>query len=525
MAELPPMIQALMNPVVYPEPAGRVELVQTQMSFVLLAGDYVYKIKKPVNLGYLDYSTLEKRQLFCHKEVNLNRRLCPETYLGVVAINEYQGRYTIDGSGEVVEYAVKMRRLPQELMMDALLVENRVSLEMIDRMAKKVAAFHKGARTGGEIEKFGSLETIIHNTEENFSQTEKYFGRAISQQQYQGIMDYTRSFTKDNDILFKRRVWNGYIRDCHGDLHTAHICFRNGICIYDCIEFNDRFRYGDVASEVAFLAMDLDHHGRADLSRSFVDSYIVSSRDGGLKKMLNFYKCYRAYIRGKVACFKLDDPYISEEERAKALEDAVGYFDLAYSYAVSQPTLFITTGMVGSGKSVLAQALAGRLGLVVISSDVTRKRLASIPETEHHFEEFDTGIYTPEFSRKTYDTMFAEAKSILSEGGSVIMDAAFIKSDERLRAMQLAEEAGARFFVLECRLEEGLTRQRLEQRLKEGSVSDGRWEVYLKQKERYQPPVEAPPDKRVIIDSSQSVAETVRQVIDTVNRRENNDNQ
>ncbi|HEX78949.1 MAG TPA: AAA family ATPase [Dehalococcoidia bacterium] len=417
-----------------------------------------------------------------------------------------------------MEYAVKMRRLPQELMMDTLLAENRVSPEMIARMAEKVAAFHKQAETGREINEYGGLETIVQNTEENFSQTEKYFDRAISQRQYQGIVDYTRGFIRDNAATFKKRVQDGYIRDCHGDLHAAHICFRDGICIYDCIEFNDRFRYGDVASEVAFLVMDLDHHRRADLSRNFVDSYIASSRDEGLKELLNFYKCYRAYVRGKVACFKLDDSYIGEEERAKTLEDATGYFDLAYAYGLSEPMLFITSGLVGSGKSVLAQSLAGRLGLVVISSDVTRKRLASVQETEHRFEEFDTGIYTPEFSRKTYDAMFIEARGILSEGGSVIIDASFIKSGERQRARQLAGETGARFFVLECNLEEGLARNRLEQRLKEGSVSDGRWEVYLKQKERYQPPLEVSPDKRVIIDSSQSVDIIVRQVMDTVMR-------
>ncbi len=332
MSELPKTVQTLLEPKAYPDPTDTVELVQTQMSFVFLADDYVYKIKKPVNLGYLDYTTLDKRHFYCQKEVELNRRLCPDTYLGVVTINEYQGCYAINGRGEIIEYAVKMRRLPQELMMDVLLAENRVSPEMIARLAEKVAAFHGQTETGEGINKFGGLETIVHNTEENFSQTEKYFGRAISRRQYQKIRDYTRRFIRDNAALFQKRVEEGYIRDCHGDLHAAHICFNNGICIYDCIEFNDRFRYGDVASETAFLAMDLDHHGRADLSLSFVDGYIAFSRDRGLKKLLNFYKCYRAYVRGKVACFKLDDPYISDEERTESLANARGYFELAESY-------------------------------------------------------------------------------------------------------------------------------------------------------------------------------------------------
>ncbi len=332
MAELPAMIQALLEPGVFPDSTDTVELVQTQMSFVLLADDYVYKIKKPVNLGYLDYSTLEKRHFYCQKEIELNRRLCPDVYLGVVTVNRHQGCYAINGKGEVVEYAVKMCRLPQELMMDVLLAENRVSPEMIARLAERLVTFHKQAETSGSISTFGGLETIAHNTEENFGQTEKYFGRAISRHQYQRIRDYTRSFIEDSTALFQKRIEEGYIRDCHGDLHTAHICFKNGICIYDCIEFNDRFRYGDVASEVAFLTMDLDHHGRADLSHSFVDGYIAFSRDRGLKELLNFYKCYRAYVRGKVACFKLDDPYISDEEKERTLAIARRYFELAESY-------------------------------------------------------------------------------------------------------------------------------------------------------------------------------------------------
>jgi len=520
MAELPKMIQALLKPDVYPQPAGSVELAQTQMSFVLLAGDYVYKIKKPVNLGYLDYSSLEKRRFFCDKEVELNRRLCPDTYLGVVTINECNGGYAIEGDGKVVEYAVKMRRLPQELMMDSLLAEDGVTPQMIGRMAHKIADFHQKADTGGEIDQFGGLETIRHNTEENFDQTDKYLGRVISEPRYRQIMDYTRGFIAANEDLFRQRVEQGRIRDCHGDLHTAHICFQDGICIYDCIEFNDRFRYGDVASEVSFLAMDLDRHRQADLSRRFVEDYIAASGDQGLSRLLAFYKCYRAYVRGKVACFKLDDPYINEEERVRTAEDAATYFNLSHAYTVAQPTLLITYGLVGCGKSVLAQALAGRLGLVVISSDVTRKRLAELPQTERCFESFDSGIYSPEFTRKTYDTMYEQAREVLQTGGSVILDASFIKAAERQKAVELAEQTGARFWLLECRLDEDTARQRLAKRLeKGGSASDGRWEIYQAQQQRCEPPSELAADKRVIIDTSQPVADIARQVIDTINGR------
>ena len=527
MAKLPDMVKGLLQPAAYPEKTTKVRLEQTQMSFVFLTDDYAYKTKKPVNLGYLDYTTLEKRLHFCNKEIELNRRLCADAYMEVVGISRGKDGFVIGGEGETVEYAVKMRRLPANRMMDTLLEENGVSDDMIDRLAQKIASFHRQAQTNQEISAFGGIETIIQNTEENFSQTDKYIGRTISESQLKHIIDYTRSFITDNKPLFAERVKAGHIRDCHGDLHTAHICFEDGICIYDCIEFNDRFRYGDTAAEVAFLAMDLDHHGRADLSRSFVNRYISYSGDDGLKKLLPFYKCYRAYIRGKVACFKLDDPYISPEERKQTRDVATGYFDLACAYIKSKPGLFITVGLTGSGKSTLAQALAKRMGAVVISSDITRKKLAAIPQTEHRFDEFNSGIYSPEFSRRTYDTMFAEAEEILKDGGPVILDASFIKAAERQKAANIAEKAGAQFFTLECNLDEDLARRRLAQRFeKEESISDGRWEIYQLQQKLLDSVTEIQLRKRVIIDTSQPVAETVKYALDRINEGDDdNDNQ
>jgi len=331
--QLPELVQALLNPKAYPEtPPQGIELVQTQMSFVFLTDDYVYKVKKPVNLGYLDYTTLDRRYFYCQREIELNRRLCPDAYLGVVPISRDKGNISIDAQGEVIEYAVKMRRLPQQAMMNVLLANNQVSSQMITSVAQKLVTFHQRAETNANISAFGNLDAITQNTEENFTQTEKYIGNTISQEKYQRIKDYTDSFVDKNASLFRKRITGGRIRDCHGDLHAAHICFTTGICIYDCIEFNDRFRYRDVASEVAFLAMDLDRYGRADLSQGFVNAYVDRSQDKELLEPLNFYKCYFAYVRGKVESFKLDDPYISEEEKTKTLAVARRYFDLAESY-------------------------------------------------------------------------------------------------------------------------------------------------------------------------------------------------
>jgi hypothetical protein len=332
MSELPELVKALLNPGAYPEKPPRVELVQTQISYVLLAGDFVYKIKKPVDMGFLDYTTLEKRLAMCRKEVELNRRLCPDVYLGVEPIVKNEGRFNIGGQGEAIEYAVKMRRLPQAAMMDVLLKQNRVTPEMVVKVAELVADFHSKAASGAEITRLGGIEQHIFTTRENFDQTEKYYGIVIAPETYERLKEYNDNFIQANMALFLKRERERRVRDCHGDLHAAHICFCDGICIYDCIEFIDRLRYTDVAAEVAFLAMDLEHSHRPDLSKAFVDAYVRASGDRELLKLLNFYKCYRAYVRGKINCFQYDDPQIPEAEKDKIAANAASYFRLAESY-------------------------------------------------------------------------------------------------------------------------------------------------------------------------------------------------
>jgi aminoglycoside phosphotransferase family enzyme/predicted kinase len=516
MSNLPEIAQALLNPEIYPEPTKTVRLEQTQMSFVFITDKYVYKTKKAVNLGYVDYTTLEQRKFFCDKEVELNKRLSPDTYLGVIPITRNDGGYTLDGEGEIVEYAVKMKILPFDRMLDVLLKENSVTGDMMPRVAKKMAEFHSKAATGGVIDDFGKIELINHNNEENLNQMAPYIGRTLTGTEHKKIAAFVRSFTRENATLLEKRITDNKIRDCHGDLHAAHICFEDGLIIYDCIEFNDRFRYCDVASEVAFLAMDLDHNGRADLARSFVNSYIEYSGDGDIEKLLNFYKCYRACVRGKVACFKLDDPYVSEQHKKEAHYNAESYFDLACAYTNPTPTLFITTGLTGCGKSAVAAELAKRLGLVLLSSDITRKKLANISIKEHCFNCFDSGIYSPEFTRKTYDALFSETEKILKDGGSVIIDATFVRADDRKEAKKLAEDAGARFFVIECTLDEETAHKRLDNRLSECTASDGRWEVYMAQKKNMEPVVEIPPQSHIKIDTLKSIEDNVNTILDAI---------
>jgi uncharacterized protein len=326
------VVNALMKPEAYDEDAGSIELVQTHISFVFLTGNFVYKVKKAVNLGFLDFTSLEKRRFFCEKELELNRRLCKDMYLEVVSINKADV-IKIKGEGKTVEYAVKMKRMPQEKMMSKLLEENKVDDSLVDKISEIIAEFHSKAETSKRISDFGSSEIVETNWRENFEQTEEYIGKTIPAEDFKLIRERVENFTKRNVTLFEKRMAEGYVRDCHGDIHSGNIFVTNGIYIFDAIEFNERFRYSDVAADMAFLAMDLDFRGRHDLSNFFTKKYIKYSGDQELTKLLPFYKCYRAYVRGKVVGFKLKDPNVCSEEKSMAEKEAKSYFKLAASYA------------------------------------------------------------------------------------------------------------------------------------------------------------------------------------------------
>jgi aminoglycoside phosphotransferase family enzyme len=327
------VVEALMKPEAYPEDPGQIELVQTHISFVFLTRNFVYKVKKAVNLGFLDFTTLEKRRFFCEKELELNRRLCGDMYVEVVPINR-SNIIKIKGEGATVEYAVKMKRIPQEKMLSQLLGKNMVNNELVSRIAKTIADFHSKAETNKRISDFGSLAVIETNWTENFEQTEEYIGKTISRKDFEIIRERISDFMKRNVSFFEKRMKEGRVRDCHGDIHSGNIFVTDRVYIFDAIEFNERFRYSDVASDVAFLAMDLDFKKRADLSSFFAEKYIEYSGDSELTKLLPFYKCYRACVRGKVISFKLKDPNVGKEEKSAAVKDAKAYFKLATTYAV-----------------------------------------------------------------------------------------------------------------------------------------------------------------------------------------------
>jgi hypothetical protein len=326
------VIDALMKPEAYDEESGRIEMMQTHISFVFLTKNYVYKVKKAVNLGFLDFTTLEKRRFFCEKELELNKRLCGDMYIEVVPINK-SNVVKVKGKGETIEYAVKMKKIPQERMMSHLLEEKKVDNTLIDSIAKIIVKFHSEAETNKRISEFGSFDTIETNWKENFEQTQNFIGKTISMKDFKLVRESITDFMRRTAPSFKIRAEIGRVRDCHGDIHSGNIFVADRIYIFDAIEFNERFRYSDVASDIAFLAMDLDFKGRTDLSDFFVERYIEYSGDRELTKILPFYKCYRAYVRGKVVSFKLEDPSVNCQEKKRAIREAMAYFQLASAYA------------------------------------------------------------------------------------------------------------------------------------------------------------------------------------------------
>jgi aminoglycoside phosphotransferase family enzyme len=326
------VVEALMKPEAYDEDPGDIELMQTHISFVFLTNRFAYKVKKAVNLGFLDFTTLEKRRFYCEKELELNRRLCGDMYVEVVPINKLD-RIKIKGRGETVEYAVKMKRIPQEKMLNTLLEQNATDTRLVGKIAKIIAEFHSKAETNRKISEFGSLPIIETNWKENYDQTEEFINKTISKKDFELIQDRINNYMKRNAAFFEKRVTQGKIRDCHGDIHSGNIFVTNGIYIFDAIEFNDRFRYSDVASDIAFLAMDLDYKQRTDLSDALIKKYVEYSGDQELTQLLPFYKCYRAYVRGKVTSFKLNDPNVRSKEKSAAMKEAKAYFKLAAAYA------------------------------------------------------------------------------------------------------------------------------------------------------------------------------------------------
>ena len=485
---LPPFARAMSSPRFYPHLPGTVHLVQTHISYVFLAGPRVYKVKKEVDFGFLDYSSLRRRAHWCRRETELNGRLAPDLYLGVAKIYRWRGGYSLQPPGRVVEYAVVMKRLPEGRLLSSLMDRGAATLSQARRIARRVAAFHESAPLAAP--RNSSRAVLRRNLRENFRQTEPFIGRTVSAGDYRLVYDYSCSFLDRRRSLLEKRIRDGRFRDGHGDLHAEHICITNGITIYDCIEFNPRLRQGDVASEVAFLYMDLLYHRHPNLARAFAEEYIGVSGDCEIRLLLPFYACYRAVVREKVESLRLADPAVARSQKAAARRRAARYFVLARDLADrdGRPRLFSVGGLPGTGKSRFASLWAERLGALYFNSDAIRKELAGVTPESRRRSTYRGGLYSPEWTERTYTEMAVRAGDGLREGRHVVIDATFASRDHRRMAAAAARKAGARLTSMECRSPEGVVRERLQRRAEGGStLSDADWDVYKAMKREYAP--------------------------------------
>ncbi len=561
--EFTTMLNALAQPRAFPFalPAqAPVSLLQTHASAVLLIADRVYKLKKPKDFGFFDYSTPLLRRHFCQQEVILNDPLAPGIYLGVapvVILHDERFRFgptfspdevplpgALCEGGQVVDYAVVMARLPETATLESWVQTGRADQPLLAAIARVVARFHTTTRTDEHITGFGRLEIIQENWQENLVQMKPYVGRTLDDATYDHLVTYVRRFLEARPSLFAARVREGRIRDCHGDLRLQHLYILDPdhdrmpqeprFVILDRIEFNERFRYSDVASEVAFLCMELDAAGHPELSRGFVDTYVVATGDEALRELLPFYQCYRACVRGKVLSFQLDEPEIPESQRESASQQASALFTLAARYADSPtgPVLIMVGGLMGTGKSTLAKALQQTFGWKLLSSDLLRKQLAHLDPVAPRADAYGQGIYSPAWTRRTYQALRREARNILAQGCSVLLDASFLRRTERQALAQEATRAGAAAFFVECVCPREVAVRRLAQRWQKRTeerspfpqeaslASDGRPDLYNAQANAwnaFSPREEA---RHVVVRTTRPLSANVKQVVAALNKEQ-----
>jgi aminoglycoside phosphotransferase family enzyme/predicted kinase len=453
-----------------------------------LTDTHVFKLKKPVNFGFLDFSTLEKRHFYCHEELRLNRRLSPDIYEGVTELRQCATGAAFHGDGAVIDYAVIMKRLPADRMLDRLVEQGTVNVSDMHHIAETISRFHTAAKTSPYISEFGSIAQITFNWDENFQQLLPFETRTLPQHERDVLRTCVETFIGSSRDLFVRRTEQGFIRECDGDLHLENICLVDStVYIFDCIEFNERFRFCDTAADIAFLLMALDVHGRPDLADAFLSRYLETSGDTDIISLLPFYKLYRAVVRGKVESLQLNDDGISPEAQQCADQKARRYFRLARGYCERsrlRPTLFITCGTTGCGKSDLAEQLGFELGLCVFNSDTIRKQLAGLsPETSVPAP-YRHGLYDEPLNYVTYQELLKLAERELLAGNSVLIDAGFRSKAERTAFRRLAAAHSARLVILLVTCDPAEQLRRLTIRSADGhSISDGRAEL-LEQQQR-----------------------------------------
>jgi aminoglycoside phosphotransferase family enzyme/predicted kinase len=482
------LIEALSRPPAYPHSVDQVQVCQTHISLVFLAGPFVYKLKKPVQLGFLDFSTLDKRRFYCDEEVRLNRRLAPRVYLDVVPVVRTPQGIAVEARGELLEWAVKMQRLPEEATLESLLDRHQVAENEIAELARRIARFHEQAETSAHIASFGHFETVATNARENFTQTQSHVGTTV----HPAVFDRIRSWTEDTlarlKPLLEQRVSAGQIRDTHGDLRLDHVYFfpdqplPDDVVILDCIEFNERFRFADPIADMAFLVMDLRYHGRRDLARTFTEAYLTATNSQAGKELVPFYTVYRAMVRAKVEGMKAAESEVPPQDRNRAVEQAKAHWLLALEILeepARRPCLLLIGGLPGAGKSTLARSLAELAGFTVLRTDVIRKELAA--------QQGKTGdaLYSPEMTEQTYAECLRRSEDLLFHGQRVIIDASFREEANRRRFLDAARRLGVPAAFLVCLVSPDVARHRL--LLRTNDASDADWQIHELVRHNWEP--------------------------------------
>lgn len=500
MIDLAELIAGLSNPDAYPYCARDIEIRQTHISAVFLAGSFVYKVKKPVDYGFLDFGTLEKRRYYCDEEVRLNRRLAPDVYLGVVPVVRCGDQLCFEGDGAPVEWAVKMRRLPDDATLQYRLQRGDVSCEVMRELGARIADFHTGAERGPHVDKFGQFDVVAGNARENFEQSSRQIGSTVSQAVFARIESLTESALARHRSLIQSRAERGATRDTHGDLRLDHVYMfpdrspPDNLIVIDCIEFAERFRFADPISDVAFLVMGLHLRNQRDLAREFLNAYLQTSGDEEGRTLVSFYTAYRAVVRGKVEGLKLSRSEMSDAARSTAMLKSRASWLLALDELESpqrRPCLLLVIGLPGTGKSTLAKELANCAHFEVVRSDVVRKdlwRKLSVGDHDSTASERLTprgGMYSDEWNQRTYAECWRQAEQMLFDGKRVIVDANFRVDSDRIRFLEAAQRMGLRCGILVCEAGEAIVRQRLSQR--RGDASDADWSVYLRAAETCEP--------------------------------------
>jgi aminoglycoside phosphotransferase family enzyme/predicted kinase len=496
------LIDGLSRPDAYPHPADRVEVRQTHISAVFLAGDFVYKLKKPVDLGFVDFRDPSRRRHFCDEEVRLNRRLAPDVYLGVVPVTDGPAGLRVGGDGEPVEWAVRMIRLPDDATLAARVGRGEVGREAVERLAARVAEFHAAAGGGPEVAANGRFEVVAANARDNFAQA-AVPADAAGRRVFGRVRELTDAALADLRPLIEARAARGVPRDTHGDLRLEHVYLfpdrppPADVVVIDCVEFAARFRFADPVADAAFLVMDLKRAGRRDLAAPFADAYFRATGDDEGRGLLPFYTAYRACVRAKVDGLKAVEAEVPAADRDEAAARSRAGWLVALGELEAparRPALVLVGGLPGTGKSTLARGLTDRAGFAVVRSDEVRKELAGVPPDRPGGD-----IYTPEWTERTYRECARRAAAVLAGGGRAVVDASFREERWRRELLGVADRLGVPAVFVVCRADLAVVRARLAART--GDVSDAGWEVHRWAADRWEEPGEQARSATVEIDT------------------------